>query len=86
MTCSVRSTTPAPASGGRACSRGLRIVLLVTGFTLVGEGLNDVLNPLVRHRRISRPTIELGSGRDGRGAEGSVPVAGPGRGGGGDAP
>ena len=24
---------------------GLAIVLLVTGFTLVGEGLNDVLNP-----------------------------------------
>ncbi|MBA2240077.1 MAG: ABC transporter permease, partial [Solirubrobacterales bacterium] len=25
---------------------GMAIVLLVTGFTLVGEGLNDVLNPL----------------------------------------
>ncbi len=56
---------------------GLAIVALVTGFTLVGEGLNDVLNPLVRHRRIRRPTIELGSERRGRGAEGSVPVAGP---------
>ena len=31
---------------------GLAIVLLVTGFTLVGEGLNDVLNPLIRSRRI----------------------------------
>ena len=31
---------------------GLAIVLLVTGFTLVGEGLNDVLNPLIRERRI----------------------------------
>ena len=27
---------------------GLAIVLLVTGFTLVGEGLNDVLNPVLR--------------------------------------
>ncbi|CAN5530785.1 ABC transporter permease [soil metagenome] len=36
---------------------GLAIVLLVTGFTLVGEGLNDVLNPLVRKRRINKPEI-----------------------------
>jgi peptide/nickel transport system permease protein len=36
---------------------GLAIVLLVTGFTLVGEGLNDVLNPLIRHRRLSPPEI-----------------------------
>ena len=36
---------------------GMAIVLLVTGFTLVGEGLNDVLNPLMRERRISKPEI-----------------------------
>ena len=36
---------------------GLAIVLLVTGFTLVGEGLNDVLNPLIRRRRIRKPEI-----------------------------
>jgi peptide/nickel transport system permease protein len=36
---------------------GLAIVLLVTGFTLVGEGLNDVLNPVIRQRRIAKPTI-----------------------------
>jgi peptide/nickel transport system permease protein len=36
---------------------GLAIVLLVTGFTLVGEGLNDVLNPLIRKRRIRKPEI-----------------------------
>jgi peptide/nickel transport system permease protein len=36
---------------------GLAIVLLVAGFTLVGEGLNDVLNPLIRKRRIRRPQI-----------------------------
>jgi peptide/nickel transport system permease protein len=36
---------------------GLAIVLLVTGFTLVGEGLNDVINPLIRHRRIEQPRI-----------------------------
>ena len=33
---------------------GLAIVLLVTGFTLVGEGLNDILNPLIRQRRARR--------------------------------
>jgi len=36
---------------------GLAIVLLVVGFTLVGEGLNDVLNPLIRKRRIRQPEI-----------------------------
>jgi peptide/nickel transport system permease protein len=36
---------------------GMAIVLLVTGFTLVGEGLNDVLNPLIRERRIKKPEI-----------------------------
>jgi peptide/nickel transport system permease protein len=36
---------------------GLAIVLLVTGFTLVGEGLNDVLNPVIRYRRIRKPQI-----------------------------
>jgi peptide/nickel transport system permease protein len=36
---------------------GLAIVLLVTGFTLVGEGLNDVINPLIRQRRIEKPRI-----------------------------
>jgi peptide/nickel transport system permease protein len=36
---------------------GLAIVLLVTGFTLVGEGLNDILNPLIRERRLSPPEI-----------------------------
>jgi peptide/nickel transport system permease protein len=36
---------------------GFAIVLLVAGFTLVGEGLNDVLNPLIRHRRIKTPEI-----------------------------
>jgi peptide/nickel transport system permease protein len=31
---------------------GLAIVLLVTGLTLLGEGLNDVLNPVLRRRAI----------------------------------
>jgi peptide/nickel transport system permease protein len=30
---------------------GLAIVLLVTGLTLLGEGLNDVLNPVIRRRK-----------------------------------
>jgi peptide/nickel transport system permease protein len=29
---------------------GLAIVLLVTGLTLLGEGLNETLNPVLRHR------------------------------------
>jgi peptide/nickel transport system permease protein len=36
---------------------GLAIVLLVTGFTLVGEGINDTLNPLIRERPIDPPEI-----------------------------
>jgi peptide/nickel transport system permease protein len=50
---------------------GLAIVLLVTGFTLVGEGLNDVLNPLIRHRRLSPPQIPS----DDDGAPAPAPVA-----------
>ena len=36
---------------------GLAIVLLVTALTLVGEGLNDVVNPLLRARGASGPKI-----------------------------
>ena len=36
---------------------GLAIVMLVVGFTLVGEGLNDVINPLVRSRPTEQPDI-----------------------------
>jgi peptide/nickel transport system permease protein len=31
---------------------GLAIVLLVTGLTLVGEGLNETVNPILRKRRL----------------------------------
>jgi peptide/nickel transport system permease protein len=31
---------------------GLAIVLLVTGLTLVGEGLNETINPTLRRRRL----------------------------------
>ena len=44
---------------------GLGIVLAVTALTLVGEGLNDVLNPTLRRRRIKPPVMqrrEIGSG------------------------
>jgi peptide/nickel transport system permease protein len=37
---------------------GLGIVLVVTALTLVGEGLNDVLNPTLRRRRGRRPQIQ----------------------------
>jgi peptide/nickel transport system permease protein len=36
---------------------GLGIVIAVTALTLVGEGLNDVLNPALRRRRVRRPQI-----------------------------
>jgi peptide/nickel transport system permease protein len=49
---------------------GLAIVLLVTGFTLVGEGLNDVLNPLIRKRRIRRPRIPDAAEPEGEGSTG----------------
>jgi peptide/nickel transport system permease protein len=41
------------ASGGvwwTSVFPGLAIVLLVTGLTLVGESLNDLLNPVLRQR------------------------------------
>lgn len=40
---------------------GLAIVLLVTGLTLLGEGLNDVINPVLRRRpleRVQLPPLE----------------------------
>lgn len=36
---------------------GLAIVLLVTGLTLVGEGLNETVNPVLRKRRIRKVTL-----------------------------
>jgi peptide/nickel transport system permease protein len=33
---------------------GLAIVLLVTGLTLVGEGLNETMNPVLRRRNVAR--------------------------------
>ena len=37
---------------------GLAIVLLVTGLTLLGEGLNETMNPVLRKRRIEKVTLE----------------------------
>src|SRR5699024_10323940 len=37
---------------------GLAIVVLVTGLTLLGEGINDVINPLLRAKGASGPKIE----------------------------
>src|SRR5439155_17519075 len=37
---------------------GLAIVLLVTGFTLIGEGLNETINPVLRRRRFGRFEFE----------------------------
>jgi peptide/nickel transport system permease protein len=41
---------------------GLAIVLLVTGLTLLGEGLNDVLNPVLRRRPVSMVEIPEAEG------------------------
>ena len=37
---------------------GLAIVLLVTGLTLLGEGLNETINPVLRRR--ARTNVEFG--------------------------
>lgn len=37
---------------------GLAIVLLVTGLTLLGEGLNETLNPVLRQRAATRLKME----------------------------
>jgi oligopeptide/dipeptide ABC transporter ATP-binding protein len=37
---------------------GVAIILLVTGLTLVGEGLNDVINPLLRARGMSGARLQ----------------------------
>ena len=47
----------------------MAIVTLVTGFTLLGEGLNDVINPLIRARRIKKPVIPGQAGDRGQGTE-----------------
>lgn len=36
---------------------GMAIVVLVTGITLIGEGVNDVVNPLLRARGASGPRL-----------------------------
>ena len=43
-------------------------MLLVTGFTLFGEGLNDVINPLIRARSTAKPEIEEQPGGEGEAA------------------
>jgi peptide/nickel transport system permease protein len=58
---------------------GLAIVLLVTGFTLVGEGVNDVLNPLIRQRRVAAPSMpedEANSSSASEPARGDGPATG----------
>jgi peptide/nickel transport system permease protein len=42
---------------------GLAIVLLVTGLTLLGEGLNDVINPVLRRRRMEAVSLPAAAGR-----------------------
>jgi peptide/nickel transport system permease protein len=42
---------------------GLAIVLLVTGLTLVGEGLNETVNPALRKRKVIRAILPSGGPR-----------------------
>ncbi len=55
---------------------GLAIVLLVTGVSLLGEGLNDVLNPALRRRKMEPVTLPPGRAtaavRGGRAMSGEV--------------
>ncbi len=45
---------------------GLAIILLITALTLVGEGLNETLNPALRRRRLQQVRFGRGAGgRDG---------------------
>ena len=52
---------------------GLAIITLVAGLTLVGEGLNDVINPLLRARGMSG--AKLDDGTAGAGPSGSEAAA-----------
>jgi len=45
---------------------GLAIVLLVTGLTLLGEGLNDILNPVIRRRAIRKVVLPTRDRIEGR--------------------
>lgn len=56
---------------------GLAIVLLVTGFTLVGEGINDVVNPLIRTRRIRRPRLPAPAAATAEAGGAGEPAEGP---------
>ena len=44
---------------------GLAIVLLVTGLTLLGEGLNETINPVLR----KRPQVKVDMSQSTEGAE-----------------
>jgi peptide/nickel transport system permease protein len=54
---------------------GLGIVIAVTALTLVGEGLNDVLNPTLRRRRVRTP--EVAALRRAVGSSGVGPASAP---------
>jgi ABC-type dipeptide/oligopeptide/nickel transport system permease subunit len=57
---------------------GLAIVVLVTGLTLVGEGLNDVINPLLRARGMSgRKIRDRDQGGPAAAGPGGIPVGDP---------
>ncbi|MEV0298899.1 ABC transporter permease [Nocardia sp. NPDC050710] len=71
-----------PVSNGywwEAVFPGIAIVLVVLGMTLVGESLNEVLNPLLRTRRTAAPAVvgtDVVVGADGtpEPTDNSVPV------------
>ena len=64
---------------------GMAIVLLVTGLTLVGEGLNETVNPTLRKRRFAPvempPLVPVGDPVDGSAGPPPAVIDDPGSGG-----
>ncbi len=59
---------------------GAFILLLVTGLTLLGEGINDIINPLLRRRGVGVGAVAPGAVVVERGATVATPDAGRGDG------
>jgi peptide/nickel transport system permease protein len=57
---------------------GLAIMLLVTGLTLLGEGLNDIINPLLRSRGLTGRAGRRSGGAEPEPVAGAVVDLGPG--------
>ena len=59
---------------------GMAIVVMVTGLTLVGEGLNDIINPLLRSRGVAGAKLSEGEvdvGTSERTSDAAIDRSGP---------